>query len=107
MPFALAIQILLAQIAMPAFQQDGEETQFIFFAQNGHKFRGFSMQRGYFSTNSTWQSSGERGRLARRVVRPRATHSLSLPAKLFGEAPKSACEAHALPRPHRTGIGNV
>ena len=35
--FALAIQILFAQIAMPAFEQDGEEAQFIFFAQNGHR----------------------------------------------------------------------
>ena len=36
MSFALAIQILLAQIAMPAFEQDREQAQFIFFAQNGH-----------------------------------------------------------------------
>ena len=37
MPFALAIQILLAQIAMPALEQDGQEAQFIFFAQGGHR----------------------------------------------------------------------
>ena len=36
MPFALAIQILFAQIAVAAFEQEGEEAQFIFFAQCGH-----------------------------------------------------------------------
>ena len=34
--FALAIQILLAQIAVPAFEQDREQTQFIFLAERGH-----------------------------------------------------------------------
>ena len=36
MTFALTIQILLAQIAMPAFQEKGEKAQLIFFAQRGH-----------------------------------------------------------------------
>jgi hypothetical protein len=36
MPFALAIQILLAQIAMPALEQDREQTQFVFFIKSGH-----------------------------------------------------------------------
>ena len=39
MPFALAIQILFAQIAMPAFEQNGEETKFVFFAQRHRKLR--------------------------------------------------------------------
>ena len=34
MSFALAIQILLAQIAVPAFEQNGEEAKFVFFAQS-------------------------------------------------------------------------
>ena len=34
--FALAIQILLAQIRMPAFQHRGEEPQLFFFAQRWH-----------------------------------------------------------------------
>jgi hypothetical protein len=36
MTFPLAIEILLAQIAMPALQESGEKAQLIFFAQNGH-----------------------------------------------------------------------
>ena len=41
-PFALAIQVLLAQIAVPAFEQDGEKAEFIFFAQrHGKKLRVF------------------------------------------------------------------
>jgi hypothetical protein len=36
MALALAIQILLAQISMPAFQEQSEEAEFIFFAQSGH-----------------------------------------------------------------------
>jgi hypothetical protein len=36
MSLALTIQILLAQIAMPALQEKGEEPQLIFFAQDGH-----------------------------------------------------------------------
>ena len=39
MALALAIEILLAQIAMPAFEQNGEETQFFFFAQSHRKLR--------------------------------------------------------------------
>ena len=34
--FALTIQILLAQIRMPAFQHGGEKPQFFFFAQRWH-----------------------------------------------------------------------
>ena len=34
--FALAIQILLAQIGMPALEHDREKAQFIFFAQLRH-----------------------------------------------------------------------
>ena len=34
MAFALAIEILLAQIAVPAFEQDGEKAKFVFFAQS-------------------------------------------------------------------------
>ena len=36
MPFALAIQILLAQITMPTLEENGEEAQLVFFAQSGH-----------------------------------------------------------------------
>jgi uncharacterized protein YxeA len=36
MAFALPIQVLLAQVSMPAFQEDGEKAQLIFFAQFGH-----------------------------------------------------------------------
>jgi hypothetical protein len=36
MAFALAIQILLAQIPVPALEQDREKTQLIFFADGGH-----------------------------------------------------------------------
>src|SRR2546423_694651 len=36
MSFALAIEILLAQIAVPALEQDREQTQFLFFAERGH-----------------------------------------------------------------------
>jgi hypothetical protein len=36
MAFALAIQILLAQIAVPALEEDREKTQLIFFANGGH-----------------------------------------------------------------------
>jgi hypothetical protein len=36
MAFALAIQILLAEISVPAFQEEREEAEFIFFAQFGH-----------------------------------------------------------------------
>src|SRR5687767_9998809 len=35
-PFALPIQVLLAQIPMPAFQEDCEKAQPNFFAQFGH-----------------------------------------------------------------------
>jgi hypothetical protein len=33
---ALAIQVLLAEIAVPALKEDGEEAQLIFFAESGH-----------------------------------------------------------------------
>ena len=36
MTFALAIQVLLAQIAVPALEQDRKQTQFIFLAERGH-----------------------------------------------------------------------
>ena len=36
MPLALAIEILFAQIAVPAFEQNREEAKFVFFAQ-GHR----------------------------------------------------------------------
>jgi hypothetical protein len=36
MAFALAIQILLAQIPVPALEQDREKAQLIFFADSGH-----------------------------------------------------------------------
>src|SRR6185437_13032211 len=36
MSFALAIQILFAQIAVPALEQDREQTEFLFFAERGH-----------------------------------------------------------------------
>jgi hypothetical protein len=36
MTFALAIQILFAKIAMPAFQEERKEAQLVFFAQFGH-----------------------------------------------------------------------
>jgi hypothetical protein len=36
MTFALAIEVLLAQIAVPALEEDRKQTQFIFFAELGH-----------------------------------------------------------------------
>ena len=39
MAFALAIEILFPQIAMPAFEQNGEETKFFFFAQSHRELR--------------------------------------------------------------------
>ena len=36
MSLALPIQVLLAQIGVPAFQHDGEEAPLIFFGQAGH-----------------------------------------------------------------------
>src|SRR5947209_1571964 len=36
MSFALAIEILLAQIAVPALQQDREQAQFVFSIKSGH-----------------------------------------------------------------------
>jgi hypothetical protein len=39
MPFALPIQILLAQIGMPALQHESQETQFILFVQSRHSSR--------------------------------------------------------------------
>jgi hypothetical protein len=35
--FALPVEILLTEIAVPALEQNGEEAQFIFFAQCGHR----------------------------------------------------------------------
>jgi hypothetical protein len=40
MTLALTVEILLAEITMPAFQQQGEEAQLIFFAQRGHFRKG-------------------------------------------------------------------
>jgi hypothetical protein len=37
MPFALPIQILLAQIAMPALEQNRKQAQLIVFAKGGHE----------------------------------------------------------------------
>jgi hypothetical protein len=39
MALALPIEILLPQIAMPAFEQNGEEAKFFFFAQSHRKLR--------------------------------------------------------------------
>ncbi len=39
MALALAIEILFPQIAMPAFEQNGEETKFFFFAQSHRELR--------------------------------------------------------------------
>ena len=39
MALALAIEILFPQIAVPAFEQNGEETKFFFFAQSHRKLR--------------------------------------------------------------------
>ena len=39
MAFALAIEILFPQIAMPAFEQNGKETKFFFFAQSHRELR--------------------------------------------------------------------
>ena len=36
MSLALAIQILLAQIAVPTLQNRGQQLQLVFFAQRGH-----------------------------------------------------------------------
>jgi hypothetical protein len=36
---ALAIEILFPQIAMPAVEQNGEETKFFFFAQRHRKLK--------------------------------------------------------------------
>jgi hypothetical protein len=36
MSFALTIQILLAQVAVPALEKDREKAQLIFFAESGH-----------------------------------------------------------------------
>jgi hypothetical protein len=36
MTFALPIQVLLAQITVPALEQNRKQTQFIFFAELGH-----------------------------------------------------------------------
>jgi hypothetical protein len=55
MTFALAIQILLAQIGMAALENRGEKSQLIFFAQGGHG-RGISrldkVEEGSISANS-------------------------------------------------------
>ena len=45
MTFALAIEILFPQIAVPAFEQNGEETKFVFFAQSHRKLRVVSLVR--------------------------------------------------------------
>jgi len=52
------------------------------------------------------QISGERTRLACPARRPRRAHRTSLcvsPSKVFGEAPKTAREARALPKQLATG----
>src|SRR5205085_12493681 len=52
MAFALAIQVLLAQIAVPALEQDRKETQFIFFAERGHCRKAKTVYRNAPTLNS-------------------------------------------------------
>src|SRR5204862_8008652 len=53
MSFALAIQILLAQIAVPPLEHAREETKFIFFCKRGH----YANRRRFIQTGRKTRSA--------------------------------------------------
>lgn len=79
--FALAIKILLAQIAVPALEDDREQTQFILFAERGHVGSGNGLSK---RANTQLSNNAQQSVLAGRA----SAHSPLLrdAARSFGRA---------------------